>query len=111
VLILAAVLGLVALLLRRSLWRAVMRGTLFLILFTVGVIVAIVMAGPHWPWIVVATVLLVAAGLTWSVVRWARAVHAVSIARAIWFGWQAVVDVWDARAVARTRRALPPRST
>jgi Ca2+/Na+ antiporter len=109
-LILAAVLGLVGLLCRRSLWRAVMHGTVFLILLTVGVVFAIALAGPHWPWIAVAAVLLVAAVLTWKMFHWARAVHAVSIARAVWFGWQFVIDIWDARAVARASRPLPPRS-
>jgi hypothetical protein len=110
-LILAAAVALVGFLLRRSLWRAVMRGTLFLTLLSVGVILAVVMAGQHWPLIAAATVLLLTAGLTWRVVSWAHAVRAVRTARVVWFGWQLFVDLWDARAVARSSRPLPPRST
>jgi asparagine N-glycosylation enzyme membrane subunit Stt3 len=110
-LILAAAFALVSFLLRRSLWRAVMRGTLFVTLLTVGIVVAVVMAGQHWPWIAAATVLLLTAGATWRVVRWAHAVRAMRTARVVWFGWQLFVDIWDARAVARSSRPLPPRST
>lgn len=111
VVIVAAVLGLVGLLLRRSLLRAAIRGILFLLVVGAGVITAIVTAGPHWPWIAVAAALLLSAGLSWKLVCWARAVHAVTIAKVVWFGWQWVVDIWDARAVARASGRLPPRST
>jgi hypothetical protein len=70
-----------------------------------------VLAGPRWPLIAAAVVLLVAAGVTWKTVRWARAVHAVAIGRLVWFGWQWVMDVRDAHAWARSGRSLPPSSS
>lgn len=109
--VLGAVLGLITLLARRALWRAVTRAAVILLLLTVIASAAMVLAGPRWPWIAAGVVLLVAVGVTWKTVRWARAVHAVAVGRLIWFGWQWVMDVRDARAWRRTGHSLPPRST
>lgn len=111
VIVLGAALGLITLLARRSLWRAVTRAAALLLLLTVAASAAMVLAGPRWPWIAASVVLLVAAGATWKAVRWARAVHAVAIGRLLWFVWQRVMDVRDARAWARTGRSLPPSSS
>ncbi len=108
VILLAAALGLITLLARRSLWRVVTRVAAVVLLFTVVASAAMVLAGPHWPWVAAAVVLLVAAGIAWKTVRWARAVHPVAVARLVWFGWQWVMDVRDARAWARTGHSLPP---
>jgi hypothetical protein len=111
VIILGALLGLITLLARRSLWRVVTRAVALVLLLTVTASAAVVLAGPRWPWVAAAVVLLVASGITWKTVRWARAVHAVAIARLLWFGWQWVMDVRDARTWARTGRTLPPPSS
>jgi hypothetical protein len=106
-----AVLGLVVLLARRSLWRAVARAAAVLLVLTVVASVAIVVAGPRWPLVAASIVLLVMLGVTWKTVRWARALNAVGIARLVWYGWQWIMEVRDSRAWARTSRPLPPRSS
>jgi Ca2+/Na+ antiporter len=111
VIIVGAALGLIALLARRSLWRAVSRAVVVLLLFTVVASVAVLVAGSRWPWVAASVVLLVTLGVTWKTVRWARAVNAVGIARLVWFGWQWIMDVRDSRAWARTSRPLPPHSS
>jgi Ca2+/Na+ antiporter len=111
VIVLGAVLGLVALLARRSLWRVVMRTAAFVLVLTIAACAAMLLAGPRWPWIAAAVVLLVALGVTWTTVRWARAVHAVAIARLVWIGWHWVMDIRDGRAWARTGHPLPPPSS
>jgi hypothetical protein len=111
VIIVGAALGLIALLVRRSLWRAVSRAVVVLLLFTVVASVAVLVAGSRWPWVAASVVLLVTLGVTWKTVRWARAVNAVGIARLVWFGWQWIMDVRDSRAWARTSRPLPPHSS
>ena len=111
VIVLGAVLGLITLLARRSLWRAVTRAAALLLLLAVIASAAMVLAGPRWPWIATAVILLLAVAVIWKTVRWARAVHAVAIGRLIWFGWQWVMDVRDARALGRTGHPLPPPSS
>jgi hypothetical protein len=111
VIVLGAALGLITLLARRSLWRVVIHTAVVLFLVTIMASAAMVLAGPRWPWIAAAVVLLVAGLVTWKTVRWARAVHAIAIGRLVWFGWQWVMDVRDARAWARSGRSLPPPSS
>jgi hypothetical protein len=109
--VVGAVLGLLTLVARRSLWRAVTHAAIALLLVTIVASAAMLMAGPRWPWIAASVVPLVAVGVTWKSVRWARAVHAIAIGRLVWFGWQWVVDVRDARAWARSGDPLPPPSS
>jgi hypothetical protein len=111
VIVLGAALGLITLLARRSLWRVATRAAVLLLLVTIVAGSAMVLAGPRWPWIAAAVVLLVASGVTWKAVRWARAVHVVAIGKLVWFGWQWVMDVRDAHAWARSDRSLPPPSS
>jgi hypothetical protein len=111
VIVLGAALGLITLLARRSLWRIVTRAAAFVLLLTVAASAAMLLAGPRWPWIAAAVVLLVALGVTWKTVRWARAVHAVAIGRLVWIGWHWAMDIRDGRAWARTGHSLPPPSS
>jgi len=110
VIVAGAALGLIVLLARRSLWRTVTRALALLLVLTLVAGAAMLVAGPRWPWVAASIVVLVTLGIGWKVVRWARAVHAVAIARLAWFGWEWVMDVRDARASARARRPLPPPS-
>jgi hypothetical protein len=111
VIVVGAVLGLLALLARRSLWRLLTRTVVVLFLLAVVAGAAMLIAGPHWPSVVASVVLLVLLGMGWKVVRWARAVHAVAVARLAWWAWNWLIDVRDARAWARAHRPLPPTST
>ena len=108
--IVGAALGLIAVLARRSLWRAVTRVGVVLLLATLVASAAMLVAGPRWPWVALSGVLLVTAGDTWKTLRWTRAVHAVAIARLLWFGWQWVMEA-RARAWTRATRPLPPSSS
>jgi hypothetical protein len=111
VIVVGAVLGLITLLARRSLVRAITRTVLFFALLMLAAGAAMLVAGPRWPWVAAAVVLLVGVGAGWKTVRWARSVHAVAIARLAWFGWHWVMDVRDAYAWARSHRSLPPTSS
>ena len=111
VIVVGAVLGLIALLARRSLLRAIARtAVLFALLMLVGG-AALLIAGPHWPWVAASVVLLVVGAVAWKTVRWARSVHAVALARLAWYGWHWLIDARDAYAWARSHRTLPPTSS
>lgn len=110
VIVVGAVLGLLGLLARRSLWRALTRTAFFLFILMLLAGAAMLVAGPHWPWVAASVVLAVLAGIAWKTVRWARAVHAVAIVRLVWLAWNWLIEVRDARAWARARRPLPPTS-
>jgi hypothetical protein len=111
VIVVGAALGLIVLLARRSLWRAVTRAAVVLLLLAVVASAAILAAGPRWPWVAASVSLLVMLAVTWKTVRWARAVNVIGIARLVWFGWQRIMDIRDSRAWARTSRPIPPRSS
>jgi hypothetical protein len=111
VIVVGALVGLITLLARRSLMRAVTRTVLLFSLLMLVAGAAMLIAGPRWPWVAASVVVLVAVGIGWKTVRWARSVHAVAIARLAWFGWQRVMDVRDAYAWARSHRSLPPTSS
>jgi hypothetical protein len=111
VIVVGAVVGLVTLLARRSLLRAITRTLLLFALLMLVAGAAMLIAGPRWPWVAASVVLLVVVGVGWKTVRWARSVHAVAIARLAWLGWNVVMDVRDTRAWARAHRPVPPTSS
>jgi hypothetical protein len=111
VIVFGAVVGLITLLARRSLWRAFTRTVILLLLLTIGAAAAVLIAGPHWPWVAASLVLLAVVGVGWKTVRWARSVHAVAIARLAWLGWNVVIDARDTWAWARAHRPVPPTSS